>query len=104
MAAGTAALTETAREALGRFLAQRCGALLDRAWKILARIEDAEDAVQETAVKVAHAAHLIEDPARLPAFVLRTLQHECINRRRRLYWEAERRVPLPEGPEDASHD
>ncbi len=100
MRGGVCTLTETVREALGAFFAGKFRALLRKAGMRLATDEEAEEAVQETALKAARSLGNLRDPGSLRPWILSTLENECQTLVRRRLREEDRRVPYLEGPED----
>ncbi|MCI0587675.1 MAG: sigma-70 family RNA polymerase sigma factor [Planctomycetes bacterium] len=96
------ALPETVREALGAFVSGKFRALLRQAGKILGQDEDAEEAVQETALKAARSVGTLRDAASLRPWILRTLKNQCLSLLRRRAREDERRLPLVDDLDEES--
>ncbi len=101
MRGGNGTITASPREALERLYEEEWGLFVEKARRSLP-LHDAEDAVQETASKAALALHTLEDPDQLRAWFSRILWNECTNRAKRLAWESERRVELPETSAEGS--
>ncbi|HKB16539.1 MAG TPA: sigma-70 family RNA polymerase sigma factor [Planctomycetota bacterium] len=87
-------LTETVREALGAFVSAKFRALLRQAGKLLGQSEDAEEAVQETALRAARSVGSLRDAASLRPWILRTLENQCRSVLRRRLREGGLRLPL----------
>ncbi len=112
MTAAATALNELTKEALARIFREEWKALLGRAWRNLRRVQEAEEAVQETAVKALEALDSLRDPERAAAWLFRTLEHECRDRLKRMRMLEERRaarspedrMPRPEGDEEILAD
>ncbi len=95
MRGGNGTITASPREELERLLQEEWDLLVEKARRFL-RLHDAEDAVQETASKATEALRTLEDPDQLRSWLGRILWNECSDRAKRLAWESERRVEIPE--------
>ncbi len=83
MTPAATALNELTKEALGRIFREKWEGLLGLAWTNLHRFEEAEEAVQETAVKALEALDSLRDPERVAGWLFRTLERECQDRLKR---------------------
>ena len=102
VSAAATALNELTKEALARILREQWDLLLGRAWRNLRRREEAEEAVQETAVKALQSLDSLRDPDRIAGWLFQTLGHECQDRLRRRKKEEELAAPPP--PPDPAPD
>ncbi|MCI0587448.1 MAG: hypothetical protein L0323_11465 [Planctomycetes bacterium] len=83
-------LTVSTKLALARFFLEECEALLGRAWKILRRLEEAEEAVRETARQAIRSLESVHDPGRIQTWAFQALEAECERRLRRRERDEER--------------
>jgi RNA polymerase sigma-70 factor, ECF subfamily len=95
VSAAATALNELTKEALSRIFREEWDALLGRAWRSLRRLDEAEEAVQETAVKAFQSLDSLRDPDRIAGWLFQTLGHECQDRLRRRKKEEELAAPPP---------
>ena len=83
-------LSVSTKLALARFFLEVCEALLGRAWKIVRRLEEAEEAVRETARQAIRSLESVHDPGRIQAWAFQALDAECERRLRRRRRDEER--------------
>ncbi|HKB16457.1 MAG TPA: sigma-70 family RNA polymerase sigma factor [Planctomycetota bacterium] len=89
MTPAATALTELTKEVLALVFQTEREALVGRAWNILRRFDEAEEAVQETALRLLGSLDSVRDPDRILGWLFQTLEHVCRDRLKRRRLEEE---------------